>query len=95
MFLPEASSSSLLTAKALARLRLCAGLSEPLLVACVISTIFSCAGSFLIAVKEDPYLTPGYLTSVSRTEADGEMISTLSEKEENKTRKENKYISSM
>ena len=34
------------TAKALARLRLCAGSAEPLLVAHVMSTIFSCAGSY-------------------------------------------------
>ena len=33
------------TVKALARLRGCAGLPEPLLVAYVISTIISCAGS--------------------------------------------------
>ena len=47
-FLPESSSRSLLrTAKALARLRLCAGWPESLLVACVISIHFSCAGSIL------------------------------------------------
>ena len=34
------------TAKALARLRGCTGLPEPLQVAYVISTIISCAGSF-------------------------------------------------
>ena len=44
-----------------------------------------------ITVKEDPYLTPGYLSTISRTEGDGGMISTLSEKDENRERKENKY----
>ena len=39
------STSLLRTAKALARLRLCAGSPEPLLVAFVISTLFSCGGS--------------------------------------------------
>ena len=39
-------TSCVRTAKALARLRGCAGLPEPSLVACVISTIISWAGSF-------------------------------------------------
>ena len=43
VFLPEAFSSSLLHVCKLARLCLCAGSSEPLLVAFVISTLFSCA----------------------------------------------------
>ena len=40
--------SSLQTTKALARLQLCAGSPEPLLVACMVSTLFSCAGSFFV-----------------------------------------------
>ena len=40
------------TAKALARLRRCAGSPEPSLVACVISTIISWAGSFILFVIE-------------------------------------------
>ena len=51
VFLPEASSISLLrlrTAKALARLGLCGGLLEPLLIAYMINTLFSCAGSFTV-----------------------------------------------
>ena len=48
--MPEASPMSLLhclrTATILARLRLCAVSPEPLLVAYVISTLFSCVGSF-------------------------------------------------
>ena len=43
----QVSTKCLQTATALARLRLCAGSPEPLLVACVISTLFSCAGSIL------------------------------------------------
>ena len=49
-FLCDASSRSLLclrAAKALARLRLCNGSSEPLLGACVIMTLFSYAGSII------------------------------------------------
>ena len=41
------SITCLRTANALARLRLCAGSPEPLLVAYVISILFSCAGSIL------------------------------------------------
>ena len=41
------------TAKALARLRECAGLPEPLLVAYVISTIISWAGSFLFTKQHN------------------------------------------
>ena len=52
-FLPEASLRSLphilQTAKALARLHLCAVSHESLLVACVISAHFSCAGSICYA----------------------------------------------
>ena len=53
----------------------------------------TCHGShnLFITVKEDPYLTPGYLSTISRTEGDGGMISTLSEKDENRERNENKY----
>ena len=40
----KASTTCLRTAKALARLRLCAGSPEPLLVTYVINTFFSCAG---------------------------------------------------
>ena len=41
----KVSTTCLRTAKAQARLHLCAGSPEPLLVAYVISTFFSCAGS--------------------------------------------------
>ena len=41
----EVSTTCLGLVKALARLHLCTDPSEPLLVACVISTLFSCAGS--------------------------------------------------
>ena len=43
----KVSSIYLQTAKALARLHLCAGSSEPLLVACAISTLSPCASSNL------------------------------------------------
>ena len=50
-FLIETFSRSVLHVceqqKALVRLRLCAGLPEPFRVACVISTFFSCAGSYM------------------------------------------------
>ena len=54
-FLPEASSRSLLcrrTAKTLARLRLCTVSPEPLLVAYVISNLFSCAGSIVVLLQK-------------------------------------------
>ena len=43
----KVSITCLRATKALARLRLCAGSPEPLLVAYVISTFFSCAGLFI------------------------------------------------
>ena len=59
--LSEASSVSttcLQTAKVLVKLPLCVGLSEPLLVTYVISTLFSCAGSYIASISS---ITKTYL----------------------------------
>ena len=59
-FWSDPSSTSILdvslcvqTARALARLRACAGSPEPSLVAYVVSTIISCGGSYYFVVKSD------------------------------------------
>ena len=51
----KVSIRSLRTVKALARLRLCAGSPEPLLVANMISTLFLCAGPYSVNGQRRPW----------------------------------------
>ena len=60
-------TSCVRTGKALARLRKCAGLSEPLLVAYVINTIVSWAGSFDLSLLWVWALLGSHVSETSRT----------------------------